>query len=287
MRIHDCYLIFDNILDEYYWTHCHTTFWIKIIHYVLIQPSIHAIPTAPNSERGKIDLNLDCLINATHSDFWRTLAFSDKSTKDRKTNGARYIWCSGTGDGQKETYFSARPQMVWYGMVTRRVWYLVICMVWYLVTRMVWYGICSHVWYCIKKRRIFRLIHSCQKCGQVQCSDDRWWVRTMLQTMLHTRLHCCTLLHTSAHCCTFHISFHKNPHNAAHSTHTLKSTLQNAHFTHWDFFWKHPTNTNMPNAQKNVIKLQCFDISDYSCRPGFDAHRESINSKQIVSHLYF
>ena len=164
----------------------------------------------------------------------------------------------------------------WYDMVWSHVGYD--------IWSYVWYGIWLLVWYCIKKRRIFRLIHSCQKCGQVQCSDDRWWVRTMLQTMLHTLV---SLLHTATHFCTFHISFHKNPHNAAHSTHTLKSTLQNAHFTHWDFFWKHPTNTNMPNAQKNVIKLQCFDISDYSCRPGFDAHRESINSKQIVSHWYF
>ena len=212
------------------------------------------ITTAPNSERGKIDLNLDCLINATHSDFWRTLAFSDKSTKDRKTNGARYIWCSGTGDGQKETYFSARPQMVWYGMVTRRVWYLVICMVWYLLTRMVLY-----------QKETYFSAHP--QLSEVRSGPVLGWQ----VVSAHNAAHTASLLYTAAHFIS------QNPHNAAHST------LQNAHFTHWDFFWKHPTN----NAQKNVIKLQCFDISDYSCRPGFDAHRESINSKQIVSHWYF
>ena len=160
----------------------------------------------------------------------------------------------------------------WYDMVWSHVGYD--------IWSYVWYGIWLLVWYCIKKRRIFRLIHSCQKCGQVQCSDDRWWVRTMLQTMLHTRFHCCTLLHTShfisqksTQRCTFHAHF---------EVHTTKRPLHTVRL-----FLKTSNKHKYAQCTKNVIKLQCFDISDYSCRPGFDAHRESINSKQIVSHWYF
>ena len=122
-----------------------------------------------------------------------------------------------------------------------------------------------------KRHYIFRLIHSCHKCGQVQCWDDRWWAHTVHTNYTHTSQH---KLHIPPHNTQNAHSAHKRPHTS-HTVHT-QCTLPTQYTTctlctHWTQCTLNRTNTYTAytkytgNTACTATKFQFWDKINKSC----------------------